>query len=106
MGAFKAVVVSLSASLLCALLILSTAYARADERLPQTFDIRPQALATALTEFDRQSHEQILFSRPVGASQFSSGVRGTMAPRGALELLLKESELTFTATPKCALLVG
>src|SRR6185312_12203941 len=106
MGAFKAVVVSWGASLLCALLILSTAYARADEHPAQTFDIPPQELGSALTEFARQSHEEILFSQEVVASKFSRGVRGTMTPRGALEVLLKDSGLTVTSTPKGALLVG
>jgi iron complex outermembrane recepter protein len=106
MGAFKAVIVSLGASLLCALLILGTAYARADEHPAQAFDIPPQELGSALTQFARQSHEEILFSQEVVASKFSPGVRGTMSPRGALEILLKDSGLTVTATPKGVLLVG
>jgi iron complex outermembrane recepter protein len=106
MGAHKAVVVSSGASLLCALLLLGTAWAHADQPPPQNFDIGPQVLATALTEFARQSHEEILYSPDVVASKLSSGVRGTMPTRTALQVLLKDSGLTFSATPKGALLVG
>ena len=48
MGNVKAVLVGAIRSLFCSLLLLSTAYARADAPGPQPFDIRPQGLAEAL----------------------------------------------------------
>ncbi len=93
-------------SSLCTLILLSTAYARADERTPQAFDIGPQSLATALAEFARQSREEILFAPDVVAQKQSGGVRGTMPPLAALKILLKDSGLPFSSTPNGAILVG
>ena len=73
---------------------------------PATFDIAPQSLATALNAFARQSHEPILFTPEVVASRQSSGVRGTMEPVAALQILLKDSGLSYSATPGGAILVG
>jgi iron complex outermembrane recepter protein len=92
---------------LCALFLIATvAYARADEKTPQAFDIGPQALNTALAAFARQSHEEILFAPDVVASKRTGGVRGTMLPLVALKILLKESDLPFSNTPSGAVLVG
>ena len=106
MGYLKAALVGATTSLLCALLLLSTAYARADERDPQSFDIRPQGLAAALSEFARQSHEEILFAPDVVAEKRSGGVRGTMQPLAALKVLLNDSGLPFSSTPSGAILIG
>jgi len=106
MRQFRAAVVGAAASILCTLLLLSTAYARADEPAPQPFDIGAQSLAAALTEFARQTRQEILFAPDVVAQKFSSGVHGTMTPLAALRILLKESGLSFTSTPKGAILVG
>jgi outer membrane receptor protein involved in Fe transport len=106
MRELKALVVGAATSLLCTLLLLSTAYARAAEPAPQSFDIRPQSLAAALNQFARQSHEQILFTPDVVAKKFSSGVRGNMPPLAALQILLKDSGLTYASTPNGAILVG
>jgi iron complex outermembrane receptor protein len=102
----KAGLVGAAASILCAFLLLSTAYARADDRAPQPFDIGPQSLATALGEFARQSREEILFAPDVVAQKESGGVRGTMPPLAALKILLKDSGLPFSSTPNGAILVG
>jgi iron complex outermembrane receptor protein len=102
----RAGLVGVAASLLCTLILLSTAYARADERTPQAFDIGPQSLATALAEFARQSREEILFAPDVVAQKQSGGVRGTMPPLAALKILLKDSGLPFSSTPNGAILVG
>src|SRR5882757_4480578 len=98
----KAGLVGAAASILCAFLLLSTAYARADDRAPQPFDIGPQSLATALGEFARQSQEEILFAPEVVAEKHSGGVRGTMVPVAALKILLKDSGLPFSSTPNGA----
>jgi iron complex outermembrane recepter protein len=92
---------------LYALFLLQTSvYARADERIAQTFDIGPQALSTALTAFARQSHEEILFAPDVVARKHTEGVKGTMPPVVALRVLLRSSGLPFSNTPSGAVLVG
>src|ERR1700722_355980 len=106
MAHLKAALVGAATSLLCTLLLLSAAYARADERAPQSFDIRPQDLAAALSEFARQSHEEILFAPDIVAEKRSGGVRGTMQPLAALKILLNESGLPFSSTPSGAILIG
>lgn len=106
MHLFKAAVVGAAATVLCTLILLSTAYARADESAPQAFDIGPQSLAAALTEFARQSKQEILFAPEVVAHKLSGGVRGTMPPVAALRILLKDSGLNFSSTQSGAILVG
>jgi len=102
----KAAVVGAAASVSLTLLLLSTAYARAAEPAPQPFDIRPQSLAAALSEFARQSHEELLFAPEVVAQKGTRGVRGTMEPLAALKILLKDSGLSYSTTPAGAILVG
>jgi iron complex outermembrane receptor protein len=102
----KAAVVGAAASVSLTLLLLSTAYARAAEAAPQPFDIRPQSLAAALSEFARQSHEELLFAPEVVAQKGTRGVRGTMEPLAALKILLKDSGLSYSTTPAGAILVG
>jgi len=106
MGYLKAALMGSTTSLLCTLLLLSTAYARADERAPKSFDIPPQGMAAALSEFARQSHEEILFAPDVVAEKRSGGVRGTMQPLAALKILLNDSGLPFSSTPSGAILIG
>lgn len=106
MRQLKAAAVRAALSTFCSFILLATAYARADEPAPRPFDISPQSLATALSEFARQSQQEILFAPEVVAQKLSSGVRGTMQPLAALKLLLKDSALTFTTTEKGAVLVG
>src|SRR5579885_2709759 len=92
---------------LSALFLLQTvANARADEKAPQSFDIAPQPLSTALTAFARQSHEEILFAPDVVANRKTAGVKGTMTAVVALKVLLRESGLPFNSTPSGAILVG
>lgn len=106
MRIFRAAVVGAAASILLALFLLATAHARADEPVSQRFDIGPQSLATALSEFARQSHEELLFAPEVVAKKSSPGVHGTMVPQAALSILLKDSGLSFSTTPSGAILVG
>jgi iron complex outermembrane receptor protein len=102
----KAAVVGAAASLSLTLLLISAAYARAADAAPQPFDIRPQSLAAALSEFARQSHEELLFAPEVVARKGTHGVRGTMEPLAALKILLKDSGLSYSTTPAGAILVG
>jgi len=93
-------------SILCALILLSTGFARAGDTPPQEFDIAPQSLAGALTAFARQSQQEILFAPDLIARKTSSAVRGTMTPLAALKILLNGSGLSFTSTRNGAILVG
>jgi len=88
------------------LLLLSSAWARSVEAAPQPFDIGPQSLATALNEFARQSHEQLLFAPEIVAAKHSGGVHGTMEATAALQLLLRDSGLPFSTTAAGTYLIG
>jgi outer membrane receptor protein involved in Fe transport len=87
-------------------LLLGVTQARADEPIARQFDISPQSLATALSEFARQSQQQILFAPEVVAQKVSGAVHGKMQPLAALKLLLKDTGLKVTTTPNGAILVG
>jgi iron complex outermembrane recepter protein len=106
MHSLKAAVVGSATAVFCTLILLSTAYARAEEPAPQPFDIGPQTLASALTEFARQSKQEILFAPSIVSHKVSGGVRGTMGATVALKILLKDSGLNFTSTQSGAILVG
>jgi hypothetical protein len=99
-----AAIASAAAWVLCALW-LGTAFAGEGEAAPQAFDIAHQSLASALTDFARQSQLEILFSPELVSGKLSSGVRGTLPPLAALEILLSDSGLSFTRTPSGAILV-
>jgi hypothetical protein len=88
---------------LCALW-LGTTFAREDEAA-QAFEIAHQSLASALTEFARQSQLEILFSPELVSGKLCNGVRGTLPPLAALEILLNDSGLSFTRTQSGAILV-
>jgi hypothetical protein len=94
------------ASILCAVIVLSTGFACAGETAPEAFDIGPQSLEGALTAFARQSQQEILFAPELMARKSSSGVRGIMSPLAALKILLDGSGLSFTSTRNGAILVG
>lgn len=87
----------------CACLALTTGMeARALTGSPQAseakliaFHIPPQPLASALTEFGRQSRTELLFSPRLAASKRSDGISGSFTPEDALSLLLAGSGLTF-----------
>jgi iron complex outermembrane recepter protein len=102
---FKGAAAGVGLSLICTLALLTAAYARADSPAPLPFDIGPQSLATALSAFARQSHKEMLFSPEIVAHKFSSGVHGTMPPLIALRVLLKDSDLAISTTPRGAILV-
>jgi hypothetical protein len=93
------------ASLLYALLLLSAGHACAAEG-PQKFDIAPQSLAGALTEYAQQSQQEILFAPDLLVRKTSVGLQGTMRPPAALKILLDGSGLSYTSTPNGAILIG
>ncbi len=93
------------ASILGALILLSTGFACAADANPQAFDIRPQSLGSALTAFAQQSQQQILFSPELMAQKSSGGVSGIMPPLAALKILLDGSGLSFTSTRNGAILI-
>lgn len=106
MRRFKAAAVRALLSFSCSFLLLTAAYSRADEPVARPFDIRAQSLATALNEFARQSEREILFAPDIVAKKRSSALRGNLEPLAALQLLLKDSGLSFRTTPNGAILVG
>ena len=61
----------------------------------RNFNIGPQSLATALTQFGRQSGHDILFSKEIVGSRQTQGVQGARTPAEALTLLLQGSDLQF-----------
>lgn len=71
---------------------------RAQAQTAQAFDIGPQALSSALTEFGRQSGYQVSVDHGTLAGLGSEGVRGTMSPEQALRRLLNGSGITWRFT--------
>lgn len=69
------------------------------------FDIQEQGLASALSEFARQSDRQILFSTDIVGSKRIHQVKGEFEPTAALLLLLKGTGLTFSVMPDDTILV-
>ncbi len=86
--------------------LFSPTHLHAEERRPLAFDISPQSLATALSEFARQSRQEILFAPEVVAAKHTRGVRGTLEPLAALSELLKDTGVSYTTTPSGAILLG
>jgi outer membrane receptor protein involved in Fe transport len=77
----------------------------AEEAASRAFNINAQSLNAALSEFARQSQQEILFTPEIVAKKYSSGVRGTLNPIEALAVLLKDTGLTFATTPQGAILL-
>lgn len=100
------VAVRAAAATLISLTLITCALALPAEASPAPFNISQQALSSALAAFAEQSHEQLLYTPDVVANRLSSGVRGTLEPTAALEILLKGTGLTYSATPRGAILVG
>jgi len=106
MSCFKAALVGAAQVIICLLLLLNLAHARADNAVVRPFNINRQPLASALREYARQSQQQILYAPDIVAAKLSDGVHGTMQPLPALRILLKDSGLSFSITPNGAILVG
>lgn len=93
------------ASAISAMLLCSIANARTIDRTPRAFDIGPRAAGAALSEFARQSQQEILFAPEVVALKISAGVRGTYDPLEALTRILTNTGLSFSTTSLGAILV-
>jgi hypothetical protein len=97
--------VGTGAAAILTLSLLLSALLRGEEPSMRQFDIAAQSLSSALSEFARQSRQQILFAPGVVSQKLSPAVRGEMQPLAALKLLLKDNGLTFTTTPSGTILV-
>jgi TonB-dependent receptor len=84
---------------------MSAAFARAEDRTPREFDIRPQSLAAALSEFARQADQEILFAPQLVVEKKFEGIRGKYAPLIALQEMLEGTGLRFATTPSGAILI-
>ena len=98
-------IVKAGASAICSLILMSAAFARAEDRTPREFDIRPQSLAAALNEFARQADQEILFAPQLVGDKKFSGLRGKYAPFAALQEMLEGTGLKFATTPSGAILI-
>ncbi len=87
-------------------LLMATGNAHASEQPARAFDINAQSLATALSEFARQSRREILFAPKIVADKRTEGVRGTLEPLSALSTLLKNTGLGYSTTPGGAILIA
>jgi outer membrane receptor protein involved in Fe transport len=70
------------------------------------FDIKPQSLAPALSEFALQTHQQILFTPEIVQAKATQGVKGAMAPEAALDKLLAGTSLVFSRSSDGMILVS
>ncbi len=86
-----------------ALASIGTATAAAEKRV--RFNIAPQDLLTALTQFARQSDQELLFSTDVAASKRTGGVTGEFAPTDALRALLEGTGLGYRVTNENTILI-
>ncbi|MGB6488269.1 MAG: TonB-dependent receptor [Steroidobacteraceae bacterium] len=59
-------------------------------------DIKAQSLASALSAFALQTHEQILVAQELTRDKTTAGIRGTFVPVAALQRLLRGTGLTFS----------
>jgi TonB-dependent receptor len=101
----KTITVKVGASAICSLVLMSAAFARAEDRTPREFDIQPQGLAAALSEFARQADQEILFAPQLVAEKKFGGIRGKYTPLIALRVMLEGTGLRFATTPSGAILI-
>ena len=105
MSDFTAIALRSAALAIGTLILMTSGFAWADQPA-RAFDIGPQSLETALTEFARQSGQALLFAPAVVAGKTTKGVHGRFGPLEALTALLKGTGLSFTTTQGGAILVG
>jgi iron complex outermembrane receptor protein len=101
----KAVAAALATSSLMAAPRLSQAAAAVAATQQVRLDIKAQALASALSAFALQTHEQILVAQELTRNKTTAGVRGTFAPAAALQRLLRGTGLTFSRSADGTILV-
>lgn len=95
------------ASLLATLLMTPAAYAAPlAPAKPHSFNIAPQSLANALTEFGRQAGMQIFFPRASIAALQSVAVRGEMSHQAALRQLIAGSQLQIKSDDGKTVVLG
>ena len=105
MFTLKTITVKVGASAICSLILMSAAFARAEDPTPREFDIQPQSLAAALSDFARQADQEILFAPQLVVEKNFGGIRGTYAPLIALQEMLEGTGLRFATTPSGAILI-
>ena len=92
------------AAAFAALIVLSPAYAKADNPL-QEYNIPSGDLGEALRAFGAVSNTQILFSPEVVAGRHSQGIRGHLSVEAAMVSLLANTSLTYRVTASNVILV-
>src|SRR5688572_12068262 len=70
----------------------------AAELANRTYEIRPQAVSTALKAFAAQSELQLIFTEKDVRESETSGVAGSLTPRDALLKMLEGTGLEFEFT--------
>lgn len=89
-----ALVVAVLASVL--LFTCSTAFAQSVNKVVQ-FDIKPQTLDSALLEFGRQAHIQIMFATKIAAGPIRTPeIKGGYTAAQVLAILLRRTGLTYS----------
>jgi outer membrane receptor protein involved in Fe transport len=90
----------------CSVLAMGAMTIHAEESAPVAFSIGAQNLASALTEFARQSQQQLLFAPELVSEKSTAGVQGKLDAFAALSQLLRDTGLTFSTTKNGAILIG
>jgi outer membrane receptor protein involved in Fe transport len=88
----------------CGLMIASAAHAA--DAATRRFDIQPQPLGSALTQFAQQSQMEIAFRAEVTRGKRVGALRGALVPQQALNELLAGSGLTYRTTSSGAILIA
>lgn len=98
---------SILAAALCCFVNPPVVYAQAGAKseAARSFDIPSQPLAAALSEFARQSNQELLFTSDITVGKTSQGISGTMSPLEALRRLLGNTEISISTTDNGAILL-
>lgn len=67
---------------------------------PTEFDIESQSVGSALLQFSKQAHIQVVLSPTVSGSAEASPLHGKVLPRVALDTLLRDTGLEYTPVGK------
>ncbi|HEX4268569.1 MAG TPA: TonB-dependent receptor [Steroidobacteraceae bacterium] len=102
----KAVAAALAASSLIAASGLGHAADIVASTKQVQVDIKAQSLASALSAFALQTHEQIIVTQELTRNKTTAGVRGTYVPLAALQHLLHGTGLTYSTSPDGTILVA
>jgi iron complex outermembrane receptor protein len=89
----------LAAKIILLVPLLAARPAVADDVLSKvvTVSIPAQALDTALMQFSKQAHMQVMLASSSVDGKFTKGVQGTMPVGAALTIMLRDSGMSFTA---------